>query len=196
MRTIFMARMLPPRAADERAMGTSDPSLLPEPVRALVQAELQPGESVRWLDQPIPTRFALSALPVFLFAIPWTAFSLFWIWGASQAKCDGREAGLFALFGIPFVLVGLGMFASPGWAMRRARRTVYLVTDRRAVVLSAGFGGAVSVRSFEPEKLGNLRRDQRADGSGSLVFGQDAVARRNGQRTKDYGFLAVRDVRQ
>ncbi len=43
---------------------------------------------------------------LFFFSIGWTAFSLFWMSMASQAS------GLFALFGLPFVAVGVGMFYS------------------------------------------------------------------------------------
>ena len=181
-------------------MSGSDPSLLPEPIRQLIEAELRPGEGVRWVGQPIPGKVARTAWPEVLFAIPWTAFSLFWIWGASQATCNGKvtaEARMFPLFGIPFVLVGLGMFSSPLWLMLSARRTVYLVTDRRAVVIRGGWGGNVSVRTFEPEKLVDLRREQDADGSGDLVFGQDIkVGSRGSQRAVDYGFLAVPNVRE
>jgi hypothetical protein len=42
-------------------MSQSDPTLLPEPVRLLVEAELQPGEGVRWLEQPIPGKVAAGA---------------------------------------------------------------------------------------------------------------------------------------
>lgn len=181
-------------------MTSSDPTLLPAPVRALVEAELRPGEGIRWLAQPIPARLAATMLPVVLFAIPWTAFAVFWVWGAAQAGAcatsPSLEARLFPLFGVPFILIGLGMFASPLWVMRAARRIVYVVTDGRAIVLRGGLAGGVSARSFEPEKLGDLRRDQRADGSGSLVFGQDIVTGRNGRRAVDYGFLAVPNVRE
>jgi len=180
-------------------MSRSDPALLPEPLRALVQAELRPGEGIRWLEQPIPARLARSAWPVVLLAIPWTGFALFWVWMAAQASCPNpsAEARMFPLFGVPFVLVGLGMFSSPYWVVRRARRTVYLLTDRRAVVLCAGWGSRVTVRSFEPEKLGDLRREQNADGSGDLVFGEDVrVGAKGRTRTVPYGFLAVCDVRE
>ena len=140
---------------------------------------------------------ARKALPVVLFAIPWTAFALFWVWSAAaMTACQTGEARLFPLFGVPFVLVGLGMLASPFWLMQSAKRTVYVVSDRRAIVICGGFAGSVSVRSFEPEKLVNLRRDQRADGSGDLVFGQDVkYTQKGGRRSVDYGFLAVSDVR-
>jgi len=100
------------------------------------------------------------------------------------------------LFGLRFVLIGLGMFSSPFWAARAALRTVYVVTDRRALVIRSGLGRGVSVRSFEPEKLGDLRREQLPDGSGNLVFGQDLNVNRSGSRyTSSYGFMAVPDVR-
>ena len=181
-------------------MSQSDPTLLPEPVRLLVEAELQPGEGVRWVEQPIPGKVARKALPTVLLALAWTAFSLFWIWGAWGATCNGKvtdEARLFPLFGIPFVLVGLGMLSSPLWVMRSAKRTVYLVSDRRALVIRGGWGGNVTVRSFEPEKLADLRREQNADGSGDLVFGQDVrVGAKGREYTVDYGFLAVPNVRE
>jgi hypothetical protein len=180
-------------------MSGSDPALLPEPLRALVQAELRPGEGIRWVERPIPARLARSAWPILLFAVPWTAFAVFWVWSAAQATCGNPspEARLFPVFGVPFVLIGLGMFTSPYWAMRRARRTVYLVTDRRAVVLRARWASGVSVRSFEPEKLGDLRREQNADGSGDLVFGEDVhVGSKGRTRTVPYGFLALRNARE
>jgi hypothetical protein len=177
-------------------MGASDASQLPEPVRRMLQAELQPGESIRWLAQPIPKRLAMTSLPIVLFAVPWTAFAVFWVWGAANSTCSSPslEARLFPLFGVPFVLVGLGMFASPFWLMRAAKRTVYAVSDRRALVVSQRW--SLPVRSFEPEKLCDLRRDQHGDGSGNLVFGQDIVATRNGSRAVDYGFMAVPNVRE
>ena len=182
-------------------MGTSDPSLLPEPARGLVETELRPGEGLRWVGQPLPSRMALGGLPALLFAVPWTAFALFWTWNAAQISCpnpnSSLEARMFPFFGVPFILVGLGMFTTPLWLMRAARRTVYVVTDRRAIVLRGSWFGSVTVRSFEPEKLGDLSRNQRADGSGDLVFGQDVkVGNRGATRLVDYGFLGLRDVRE
>jgi hypothetical protein len=179
-------------------MSQSDPTLLPEPVRASVEAELEPGEGIRWLDQPIPGRMVRAAWPIVLFAIPWTAFALFWMAMAAQgtARASG-VASLFPLFGLPFVLIGVSLLATPLWVMRSAKRTVYVVTDRRAIVIRGGLRRSVSVRSFLPEKLTDLRRDQNADGSGSLVFGQDVNVSSRGRRyAADYGFLAVPNVRE
>jgi hypothetical protein len=43
---------------------------------------------------------------------------------------------LFPLFGVPFVLIGLGMLAAPYWMRRKAQNTVYALTDKRALILS------------------------------------------------------------
>ena len=93
-------------------------------IERLLHEELGPTEKLLWSAAPAPGRLARITLPIFLFAIPWTAFAIFWIAGASGFKRPnfGQPAGLFPLFGVPFVLIGLGMLSSPYWARRKARR--------------------------------------------------------------------------
>jgi hypothetical protein len=89
------------------------------------------------------------------------------------------------------------MLSSPYWAFRRAKRTAYILTDRRAVVLSVGWRSKVSVRAFEAEGLTDLQRTERADGSGDLVFATDVTAGSRGRtRSTEVGFIAVRDVKE
>lgn len=166
----------------------------------MIDSELRSGERVAWMDQPIPGRMARATWPIVLFGIPWTAFALFWTAGAAwgTSKMDGGP-GLFSafpLFGLPFILIGVGMLSSPYWARRRARRSAYVLTDRRAIVFTAGWRGSITVRSFEPERLNDLRRKQHPDGSGDLVFAQDIRRDSDGDRlATDVGFLAVREVK-
>lgn len=164
-----------------------------------VQNELAEGERVFWTGQPIPSRLARKALPLVLFGIPWTAFALFWMWGATGfGKGLDKDAGpfmLFPLFGLPFVLIGLGMLTSPYWAARQARKTVYAVTDRRVFILSPTFFGSTKTRSFQPEDLDSLERTQHADGSGDLVFTYDIRTTQNSTRRVPVGFLAVPNVK-
>lgn len=69
------------------------------------------------------------------------------------------------------------------------------MSDQRALLFAAGWRGSVTVRSFEPERLMDLRRKQYSDGTGDLVFTQDARCDSEGHtRATDVGFLAVRDV--
>lgn len=171
---------------------------LPREVAALVEAELQPGEQITWSGQPIPGRFARGSIGIVLFGIPWTAFAIFWMAGASGFKLPdfSHGAGFFPLFGVPFVLAGLGMLSSPYWMRRRASRTAYVVTDRRALIIAGGPWRSTTVRSFEPHRLEDLRRIQNPDGSGDLIFERTWTGGHGtNKQTADHGFLAIQDVR-
>lgn len=172
-------------------MHPSSLPLDPRTARLLTQ-ELKPGESVLWQSASSARRHFLLALPIFLFAIPWTAFAVFWMTMAS------RGSAVFALFGLPFVTIGICMLASPWWAARRARRIGYALTTDRALILEPSLFSGVSVRSFAPRELGDLERVQRDDGSGDLIFTREWVRGSKGrQREVKIGFLgvpAIRDV--
>ena len=177
---------------------------MPIDLQRMITAEMASGEKVAWSAQPIPAALGRKLWPVVLFGIPFTAFAVFWIgvatWGTSKAKNGLPVFRLFPLFGLPFVLVGLGMLTSPIWIRRKAGRTAYVLTNRRAIIFSAGRAGQINVRSFEPERLGDLLRTQRADGSGDIIFtrdiGYNSADGFNSRRgATDVGFIGVRDVK-
>ena len=142
-----------------------------------------------------------------LFGLPLTAFALFWVSGALWATRRTPDFGLpgdgppfawaFPLFGLIFVAVGLAMLTAPLWMRWRAGRTVYAVTDRRAVVWEGGL--STTVRSFDADALGDLERRERADGSGDLILARDLRTTshhgRRGVRTTEVGFFGIPDVR-
>ncbi|HEX8298697.1 MAG TPA: hypothetical protein VF594_05990 [Rubricoccaceae bacterium] len=169
----------------------------PADLAAVARDELAPGEMVEWAAQPDARRVALTGFAVWLFAIPWTAFSLFWTAMASLTVEDWTSLSVaFPLFGVPFIAIGLAMLSTPWWAWRGARRTLYAVTDRRAILFEASGLRAITVRSFRPEALRDVRRTERPDGSGSLVFAQTEGRDADGDRTRTtVGFANVRDVR-
>lgn len=183
-------------------------SRLPDDLDARVRSELDRGEQLLWVGQPRPDRFARRAIPIALFGIPFTAFAIFWISMASFAAMKGvPNAGplgvigvCFPLFGVPFVLVGLGMLSSPFWAGRKAKRTCYALTDRRAILFDAGMFGSVEVRSYRPAELTKMFRREKADGSGDLIF-EEQIQLRSGShnsrtlRTQDRGYLGIDNVR-
>lgn len=157
-----------------------------------VEAELQSGERITWVDQPIPGRMARTMVPLVLFGIPWTAFAIFWVAGA--AKAGG--GGFFPLFGVPFILIGLGLLSSPYWTRRAARRSIYALTDRRAIVIQGSWWGSITVRSFESAQLTDLQRKQNPDGSGDLIFSQEVRRDSDGdRRVTNIGFMGIRDVK-
>ena len=168
---------------------------LPAEIQAQVDAELASGERVLWQGQPIG-RFAPGGIALALFGIPWTAFALFWIWGASHAVgAFGALGMLFPLFGLPFVLVGFGLISAPWWMRLLARRTAYVITNQRVLILSPGWRGR-SVRSFAPERLTVIERRERSDGSGDLIFEKSSWRDSDGdRRTREVGFMSVPDVK-
>jgi hypothetical protein len=178
------------------------PALPPDAQRQL-QAELKSGERVVWAGQPRPRLFSGAAVGAVLFGIPWTAFALFWTAGAAWGAAAAGDAGvgfplfrLFPLFGVPFILIGLWMLSSPYWMRRKLLRTVYAVTDGRAVVIEgAAFARSVTVHSFLPDRLTAMTRTQRTDGSGDLVFEQFRQRAGSGTTTVTRGFLGVERVR-
>ena len=203
---------------------------LDDKLQRLVTDELDRAERVAWLAQPAPRgSFPWLALPIVLFAIPWTLFALFWMAGTAGliGNFNGRqgEAGpqpvqwMFALFGVPFVLIGLGMMSTPFWMLRRIRRaaarTAYVITDRRAIVIDGGYygdggmatmlagplmmlGRGLRIRSYLPNELQDVQRIQRDDGSGDILFGEVVFASEtNGRRqfTRS-GFFSISDVKR
>ena len=171
--------------------------LSPE-LRALVDDELDRDEKIVWLGRPDPTAAGRGYLPLQLFAIPWTAFSIFWIGMASGWKVPDFKQGpdFFPLFGLPFLLIGVGMLTAPLWGKRLARKSVYALTNRRAIIFKKEFSG-MSIRSFKPDQLRSLERKQHADGSGDLVFTQEVTGNsEGGPHIGKVGFLAVANVKQ
>jgi hypothetical protein len=143
---------------------------LPTEVEERVLGEVEPGEAIAWVGRPRAGRYFMSMLPVFVFGIPWTAFAIFWVIMASGARGVGPIGWAFPLFGVPFVLVGLGMLASPFWAQRSAGQVAYVVTNRRVIFLEPNFPVGQKVVSLLPGEFGPLERVERGDGSGDLTF--------------------------
>jgi hypothetical protein len=161
---------------------------------ARVNRELKPMEKIRWIEQPIPRYFTPRAKAYFLFGIPWTAFIIFWILGASVSwwAKGGGGSGVMTVFGIPFLLIGLGLLSSPLWAYRRALKTIYVITDRRAITF--GGGSSTTINSYPPEKLKDVYRKEHKDGTGDVIILRHEWQNSDDQyRVEEVGFLRVRD---
>jgi hypothetical protein len=70
---------------------------------------------------------------------------------------------------LPFVLFGVGMLTTPFVEWHYARKSLYVVTDRRLIVMKAGWS-TMNIRSFSPAELGAVRRTENAKRSGDVLF--------------------------
>ena len=150
------------------------------------QSELQSGESLYWTGTADPGRAALTALPASIFGIPFAGFSLFWIsqaYHASSAMSKSSQNAftkgftLFPLFGVPFLLVGLGIVLAPLWAFLKGRSTVYAVTNQRVMIITGE--GNRSVKSYTPADIVSVEHRERPDGSGDILIVTNAITRAN-----------------
>lgn len=172
-------------------------SSLPPHLQQRLRAELRPGESLAWAGQPDPDRIMRSGFRIVLFFVPFTAFSLFWIAAASGFQWPRWDGGwsLFPLFGLPFLLVGLGGLASPLWLRRKSHSTVYAITSERALVIEGT--GSITVKSYRPSDIAAIERTDHPDGTGDLILRTEDYLDSDGdRRTRREGFHAVRDVRR
>jgi hypothetical protein len=171
-----------------------DPSI-PLPLAAIVERELEREERVVWIGMPRPTFFTAASTAAFLFAIPWTAFALFWTWGAAGFRIPNfnQPFDLFPLFGVPFILIGFGMLSVPLLSYRNSLKTVYVITDRRAITIEGG--RSTTIRSFSPAQLSGVFRREKKDGSGDVIFERTVVHDKNGgKRSEELGFMRVPHV--
>lgn len=177
---------------------------LPEELDRGVQAALEPGENLVWAGQPSANRFVWSTLLLFLCGFPCTGTGLALIWGVFTASHDlpvwlGRLLGLGAA--VPVIFLGLWLIASPYWMYRRAKQTVYAVTDQRAIAWDAGWFGRKEVRYFPVHKLRHMILRENRDGSGDLIFNrlvsQETDSEGSGwTRVVEHGFFAIKNVRE
>ncbi len=171
-----------------------DSSLTPE-LADRIARELSRDENLIWAGQP---RLDLATRPAFFlvpFGIVFTVISLIWI-----VVAGFLTLGLLAPCGLPFIVVGVALIASPVWLRSRARRTVYALTNQRAIIWEPGWFGASTVRNYTAAGLGRISRTERTDGSGDLVFEEITTYTHhtdgggNWQTTRR-GFMGIDNVR-
>ncbi len=147
------------------------------------QSELQSGESLYWTSTADPRRAALNALPASIFGIPFAGFALFWTtqaYHATSAMSKSNNAfakgfAVFPIFGVPFLLVGLGIILAPLWAFLKGGNTVYAVTNQRIMIITGS--GNRSVKSYTPADIVSVEHRERPDGSGDIAITTNAIIR-------------------
>lgn len=183
---------------------------LPDYVTAAVQRETT-GKKVRWVGQPDARRVFCWAALIWIFAIPWTVFSLGWESVALAAvfsqKGDGWDGGsfsvflyIFPIFGLPFVAIGAGMIAAPFWAYFKSRNQAHVVTDDEVITITAKRSGVINVEPVQIATIKKIERNERPNGFGTLTivtgYGKDSDGDVVERSQKWVGIPDVRKVDQ
>ena len=157
-------------------------SQLPARLREPIDRDQQSGEQIFWLAQPIPGRFVFKWALAVIAGLVDAAIGRFVLTDSTIRWC---------LMGIGLPVAGIGgicAFCVWRWALN----TAYLVTDRRAVIVSGTFRRP-AVRSFEPASLTGMESSRRGDGGGDLVFFHDSRGTDDPEH-EAVGFLGIADV--
>jgi uncharacterized membrane protein YdbT with pleckstrin-like domain len=98
------------------------------------------------------------------FSLLWCGFAIFWMISAAKGSI------FFAMFGIPFVVVGLifvfGRFIIDA---KLRENTYYGITEDRIIIKSGVF--RKSVKSLNIKTLSDIEFDEKSDGSGTINIG-------------------------
>lgn len=141
--------------------------MLSEPHESL-RRELSSGERLLWSGMPRQgIKLRASDILMIPFSLLWGGFAFFWEYSVFQ---QSDAPIFFALWGIPFVLVGIymiiGRFVVDSY---QRSRTYYGLTDHRVLIVDGLFNREIT--SLSLNNLSEISLQERADGSGSILFG-------------------------
>jgi hypothetical protein len=195
---------------------------LPPDMQELVLGEVRKEENLIWAEQPDPNKFMLSGIPSVLIGILLTPSALFLLHGVypilscatgfGQCKTTvpiflffGLFVGLFGILGgILMFLLGLFFLATPYVKKLCALKTVYVVTNKRAICFNKigsirrdnGFKG-YEILTYYPDKLIHMKKVVRANGSGDLIFVEIPIRSPGPDPFLSFrkvGFLSIKNV--
>ena len=132
-----------------------------------LQQHLETNETLVWTGKP-KTGIVFRSTDLFLipFSLLWCGFAIFWF---TTALSSGAPF-FFALFGIPFVIMGLifvfGRFIIDA---KQRENTYYGITEDRIIIKSGVF--KKSIQSLNIKTLSDIEYVEKNDGSGTITIG-------------------------
>lgn len=176
---------------------------------------LDAGEIVRWSGAPPEgLLFRASDVVAIPFSLLWGGFAIFWnvaLWfalivglskGGSPSVWEAvwglASLGVILFFG--FVFLGLAYYIMIGRFFTDAKeraRTLYAITDRRAVIAQVRGRTLRDVRGYELTLGGEVGVRESARGTGSITFGQPDswFGSSHQQHLAEFTFERIRNVR-
>jgi hypothetical protein len=169
-------------------------SLIPK-LRRAVEDHVPSDEPILWLEQPHPWAYLLGSIPTVLFGILWLSFyALFLPIMILQEKEKLLQNPLALIVLALFGFIGVKMAGAPFWDRWLARRTVYVITDRRAIIIEHRF--RLRVFSYWLGELNVFERRPFGDGWGDLILERRITRDSDGMDVVfERGFLRIPDCK-
>ncbi|MBV9230202.1 MAG: hypothetical protein JOZ18_12885 [Chloroflexi bacterium] len=154
-------------------------------MKHLLDYELSEGERLLWSDQPNALHVLNAGHIIsFIFGSLWVCLGLLGLYNNLLLfPSDPLFVITMTILALLFLIPGIISIAVPFKTYRRAKRTIYAITDRRIVLITRG--RSRSVKSYRKEYVGNIERIERQGERGDLIFGIN----------KDIKFSDVANVR-
>lgn len=200
----------------------------------VIESELYDDEELIWWGQPIPSYAArnvnmlsiMMSLVMAAFAFGFIAFTQE-MFADSPFRSSSRNSGMFSIISVMFILIPGVMFLGSIWQVIsplrnwfKATRTVYALTNKRAIIIThmlsrnvqsfhdehvtklqtRSYGGGVGDVIFATEQVTRQYRDHRNNGF-HVTFGEGGTNFGFGPRTRtttfqvNHGFMAIPDAR-
>lgn len=171
--------------------------------REWVERELGPGEELLLVCKPALTLWKPGYTYRMFFATLWNAICfgiIGWLivshFDSAKFLANPLPFCCFFVGCFPFFLIGIGFIVSPWWERETDRRTVYVLTSQRALVLRPStFRRQPHCRQF-PLSADMIKEvKEHCNGRGDIILGYDEHHGKNGVSLMPVGFLYVENVR-
>ena len=163
-------------------------SLLPKDIAA----QLAPDEEILWQGRPRPYVFMLRGLTATFYGITWSILGAFWYHGAMLAPWEGWWK-LVPILCLPFIAAGWSFFFYPIGLGARARRTWYIVTNRRVIIARLHRKKAPDFRVFTREEMAPPHIVKRLDGLYEVILSRTAQEKPYLIPRLESGFFGIMD---
>lgn len=150
-------------------------------------------ERILWKGRPEKGNLFTSREYVMLpFSLIWLSFSLFWEWAALNSV-KNREAPLFiALWGLPFV--GIGLYLLIGRFIQEAYlrgKTFYVITNKKIIIKRGN-----KIKMHDGKDLPPMDIEIHKNGNGTILFCEDVYTRRGRRHSTYFTIENIADIAQ
>lgn len=154
---------------------------------AFARPYLAPGETILWRGRPEKGHlFGPQDLLMIPFSIFWCGFAIFWEFSVITSGAPF----FFALWGIPFICVGLyitvGRFFHTAWLRKN---TAYVITTGK-IIRRRG----KRIDMLDAKTMPAIHVTARTDGTGTIQFGNTVYYRRRGRNYHENPLFTLENI--